>query len=737
MRRLLLFLLVILGATVAHGKTVTVLLDASYSMALASDDRRRLDSLVDSLERDLAERASDTAYALLAVSHGAELDLLLPFPASARRVVDAARQVEPFGSIDLVRAITAAAHLAASIAATAGDEVTELLVVTDAEDLQALTGGTPPSLPAGVTLSVITPKAAGPASIEPWLAAVSSLGSRGLLPRSAIPPTVPAAEPRPIDPLAPPPAPDSDQNESYRGGSSYGDTTPSIAPPSQASPGPTAAPARRHDETLLHRWARTARWLFAIAALLGVFAWLRALARHRARAEAVRVHNARPPTLVLEIRSAGGRDEITVDGYPATFGTFAGLPDHHRAHANGSLTVTTADDGLVLTSSDGVRINGTTRAHHVVADRDQIRLGKVRMIVREIRPVQQLRPPRAPHRRYPLPIAAALALALTGLLLTRQPGGSAPSVPIQSIAPPAQSRRTAETTIPWIARRSMPRLSLPLVVAPDGALPDVELDYLVIHAHPDDEAIDFGALMAAMHAARLRGGVVLLTDGEGGRDQYPARAVDETYPPHDLTGAALARVRVQEAREAIGWLGGELYVRLGLPNRPYYSVTEEREASVVLDDWGGLDELTRRLTLIAEHLRPRFILSPDLPSSAREHFEHEATGIAVAELVQRLLNDPRSRLEAHIVAVDPMQRTAYDDLIELSPWEGAADREAPRLRQMLALRAHRTQRDAVVIGVETRLAIAHDVYRIPYGAPGFRLQTLLDAVTVDRSVGSP
>ena len=56
----------------------------------------------------------------------------------------------------------------------------------------------------------------------------------------------------------------------------------------------------------------------------------------------------------------------------------------------------------------------------------------------------------------------------------------------------------------------------PRVVRPGEPIPEEQVDVLFIHAHPDDESIDFGTLMALCEDAGLTTALVLMTDGEGG-----------------------------------------------------------------------------------------------------------------------------------------------------------------------------------------------------------------------------
>ncbi|MFW5783306.1 MAG: hypothetical protein ACOCY8_02200, partial [Spirochaetota bacterium] len=175
----------------------------------------------------------------------------------------------------------------------------------------------------------------------------------------------------------------------------------------------------------------------------------------------------------------------------------------------------------------------------------------------------------------------------------------------------------------------------------------------------------------------------------------------------------------------------------GLENHPYNSVVEARTIEEVLSAWGGRETLARRLARIVERLRPEIVLSPDGPSRAYEHFEHEAAGLLVADALRIVRERGQHGVLAHLVSVDPLQSNAYASAVRISPWEPAPDGSIPRIRQLLALRAHRTQCDATIVGVETRLALADDIFSIAYAAPGFDLAAVLDGDGIDLAAAAP
>ena len=266
---------------------------------------------------------------------------------------------------------------------------------------------------------------------------------------------------------------------------------------------------------------------------------------------------------------------------------------------------------------------------------------------------------------------------------------------------------------------------LPVTRVSPGQSAAVEpVDLLFIHAHPDDESIDFGVLLARSRAAGLRTALITLTDGESGIDQHPNRLVDDTYPDYDASGEELARLRVDELAAAATHFGVGTLVRLGLRNHPYGTITQVLSTEAVIDAWGGNDRVVALIYDWIERFSPSVVISPDGPTDAFEHFEHEATGIIVAEAVRRW-NETGAGI-AHYASVDPLQTDPVPERIEsIAAWEPVdSSGEPARVRQLHALRSHRTQHDATVLAVENLTVFEHELYR-PVVALEAPLETLL------------
>jgi LmbE family N-acetylglucosaminyl deacetylase len=260
------------------------------------------------------------------------------------------------------------------------------------------------------------------------------------------------------------------------------------------------------------------------------------------------------------------------------------------------------------------------------------------------------------------------------------------------------------------------------LVEPDQKPEFYQADLLFIHAHPDDESLDFGGLMAMAAGSGKRIVEVLFTDGELGLDQYPRRIVGGLYPAGDLSGSELAGVRVKEAAAALQILGAETYIRLGLANHPYSSVAQELSISRVIKSWGGEERILSGLLELIRGYRPKVIISPDGPSRAREHFEHEAVGYLTKKALAGLKLAGDKFVMGHLVSVDPLQRGLYPAAFKLE----VMGRNIPfRFQQLQALKAHETQRDASVIGVEVRANFKDEYYNLEFWDSGMALDEYL------------
>ena len=243
-----------------------------------------------------------------------------------------------------------------------------------------------------------------------------------------------------------------------------------------------------------------------------------------------------------------------------------------------------------------------------------------------------------------------------------------------------------------------------VVVSPGAPIPEMDLDILFIHAHPDDESLDFGCLLALAESAGLQTGLITFTDGESGLDTWPDRPVSGIYANYDMEGEELASVRAVELENASETLGIDLLIRLGLKNHPYNTIRDELPPEEILEIWGGKDKLEEKLIEIIDKTTPEIVAAPEAPGKAREHFEHEAVGYLAFETKKNI----RSRSDyiplGFITCVDPRQNEMYPEAstidagIKIPRKDRLIGKTTLRDVQLKALARHITQNDAVNVG---------------------------------------
>jgi LmbE family N-acetylglucosaminyl deacetylase len=374
-------------------------------------------------------------------------------------------------------------------------------------------------------------------------------------------------------------------------------------------------------------------------------------------------------------------------------------------------------------------VNGVGRTEWTVGEGDHIRVGKYRVSIESFVQKEPMDIPPPITWYQPAVAALSLALAVGAFLLGA----------LVTSATPASPAGGTERAADYAEHNLSERTSLSVTPTPEGgfrpALPAVltrndhdqyfDADYLLIHAHPDDETLDNGVLLSRLNAAGLTGAVVLLTDGQSGIDQYPEREVGGLYPAYDLSGDDLVAVRVTEARRALGYLGVPVYIRGQLSNHPYNSVTDQLTPGEVLSRWGGTENVAQALAEVIQAFTPELLISPDGPAGPYEHFEHEATGLVVGRARDIALSNGVA-LKAHMTSIDPLQTQHYDRLIEVSPWDTHPESgKSFRWHQLMALLQHKSQRDASSVGIETRLAVSAEYYAVQMWTPGFSLPPLV------------
>ncbi|NOY08669.1 MAG: VWA domain-containing protein [Spirochaetes bacterium] len=360
-----------------------------------------------------------------------------------------------------------------------------------------------------------------------------------------------------------------------------------------------------------------------------------------------------------------------------------------------------------IRSNIPLTINGVERKQKKLKEEDLILFGRYRIIFYGTGSENIYKTRRKkPFLACMLNIAGFFVLVLILLLFNIKP--------LTETVHPEKLKQT-KTNTTKIKEKNIPpekfRYGKVKIYNPADSIKYFKADMVFFHAHPDDESLDFGALMARASRAGKKIVTVLFTDGESGLDQYPARIVNSTYPPHDLKGKNLSAVRAGEAERAMSVLGSAVYIRLGLKNHPYNSVAQILPRQTVLKDWGGEKKLVKKITEIIRGFHPSVIVAPDLHTAAYEHFEHEAAGYIVREAVSRINSMDGKFIKGYIVSVDPLQREVYPGKIRINAMKIDQDLDVPyRIIQRAALKQHITQRDASVIGVEILPDFKYEYY---------------------------
>lgn len=290
------------------------------------------------------------------------------------------------------------------------------------------------------------------------------------------------------------------------------------------------------------------------------------------------------------------------------------------------------------------------------------------------------------------PRPSSAGVALTGPSIPPSSGGSAS---LTGSIPSASAQLHSRKGEPW--EEPLPDFpdSLP-IVAPGGKIPQVPIKVLFVHAHPDDESIEFGTLMALCKKQGIPTATVLFTDGEGGifSKEYSGPRT------------SLREIRIREAAWALHTLGSALYIRLGLSNLPYNGVRDEQKATEVIQRWSS-SKPTDRMVEILLTLKPDIVISPEEPSRIRKHFEHEAVALVVKNAIDRVRRMGHSYPRGYLQSLDPRSP------LDLKGSVSFARNPVVEL-QRKALSYHRTQADAFYFGVQRTEKYPAEVYRVKF-----------------------
>lgn len=388
-----------------------------------------------------------------------------------------------------------------------------------------------------------------------------------------------------------------------------------------------------------------------------------------------------------------------------------------------------------IISNREIFINGVAWRKRILKDGDKIYIGEYRLIfsgnfIEDIPndPIPLRNPKWKKSLRFVELSALVLSVSFLWYCTTVSHNTSevmvkdkSPSISHESELPYAFTEELDEIDAPYVQKDIEPLPFLSLYAPGEEPVPQ-KLDILFIHAHPDDESLDYGLYMAKASLSGKSVGIIIFTDGDSGFDKYPDRPVDGFYRDEYLRGSALAAVRVQEAQKALTVLGAKVYLRLGLWNRAYTSEEASKSVETLISEWGGHDQLINKLVHIMEIFKPDIIVSPDGPSDAREHFEHEAVGLISELAVGTYKSRNPDSLEAYLQLVDVEQLAAYP---EVPFWEiDAGEGKKYRDFKFRALMMHQTQADASYFGIKRLDNFPMEYYMVQYSSESLSDPTL-------------
>lgn len=430
--------------------------------------------------------------------------------------------------------------------------------------------------------------------------------------------------------------------------------------------------------------------------------------------------------LILTSPKSGQKQEFSFPKLKITAGTAQNadlkLPRREGNTGPANFTIEITEKGVFFNASDFILINGVAAKQKKLLPGSKIAWGSERILFKGTHSVT-VYPEKKPDFLpvYSIPIFAVVLTLAAGLTLQSLSGTRKSTIPevksesgtvIREAVLPTETPFTDYPALHETAKEfgGLPLLK-PHMIGPGETPEFFHADIMCIHAHPDDESIDFGGFTAKASRHGKKIVTVLFTDGESGvvRPDFPGK-----YPlPREL-----AEIRVGETERALSHLGVAEYVRLGLKNHPYSSSTQVLSKAEVLDAWGGEAGLITNLTELIRGYSPSVILSPKNDSEAHEHFEHKTVGYLVSKAIDQLAEAGESSIKGHLVPVDAMENTIgdthYPAVVGISMMETATPGISPRIIKAQALRQHRTQRDASIIALAHTLDVLHEYYSIKF-----------------------
>lgn len=200
--------------------------------------------------------------------------------------------------------------------------------------------------------------------------------------------------------------------------------------------------------------------------------------------------------------------------------------------------------------------------------------------------------------------------------------------------------------MPASAQEASPAVATPQAAAASASssvnpVSPVDLDVLVIGAHPDDEAFGLATYGQWNEYAGIATGVITVTRGEGGGN---------AVGPEE--GPALGLLREDEERRAVSVAGIEHIYNLDKVDF-YYTVS----APLTMETWGYEDTL-ERVVRVVRATQPEVIITMNPAPTPGNHGHHQVAA--------------RLAVDAFVAAADPDRFPEQITTEGLAPWSASA-----------------------------------------------------------------
>jgi LmbE family N-acetylglucosaminyl deacetylase len=176
----------------------------------------------------------------------------------------------------------------------------------------------------------------------------------------------------------------------------------------------------------------------------------------------------------------------------------------------------------------------------------------------------------------------------------------------------------------------VPSLGAPVTASPAARLANVEknneLTLMAVHAHPDDEAIGTGGILARYSAEGVRTVLVTCTNGEQGDATGGAKPGE---PGHDP--AVVAATRLAELHKAVEYLGVDHLELLGYRDSGMVGWSANTDPGVFSNV--PVPEAAERVAALMRKYRPQVVVTYDENGNYGhpDHIQAHRVAVAAAE----------------------------------------------------------------------------------------------------------